>query len=78
MTAAATFFMKLSHGWIIHPIYKGMGKAVSNGHINKKARGVRMKKSVKRPIKDVIAYCKKCKANGTGLSHYILMDKKAK
>jgi modified peptide precursor CbpA len=28
--------------------------------------------------KDVIAYRKTCKAQGTGLSHYILMDKKAK
>ena len=28
--------------------------------------------------KDVIAYRKTCKAKGTGLSHYILMDKKAK
>ena len=35
-----------------------------------------MKKSVKRVEKDVIAYRKKCGANGTGLSHYILMDKK--
>ena len=34
-----------------------------------------MKKS---PKKDVIAYRKTCKATGTGLSHYILMDKKAK
>ncbi|MCL4506868.1 MAG: modified peptide precursor CbpA [Chloroflexi bacterium] len=33
------------------------------------------KKTVK---KDVIAYRKACKANGTGLSHYILMDKKSK
>jgi len=30
----------------------------------------------KRQEKDVIAYRKKCKANGVGLSHYILMDKK--
>ena len=28
--------------------------------------------------RDVIAYRKTCKATGTGLSHYILMDKKAK
>jgi modified peptide precursor CbpA len=27
---------------------------------------------------NVIAYRKSCKAIGTGLSHYILMDKKAK
>ncbi len=26
--------------------------------------------------KAVIAYRKKCKASGTGLSHFILMDKK--
>jgi len=28
--------------------------------------------------KKVIAFRKACKAEGTGLSHYILMDKKAK
>ena len=28
--------------------------------------------------KSVIAYRKSCKAKGVGLSHYILMDKKAK
>ncbi len=28
--------------------------------------------------KKVIAYRKSCKAKGVGLSHYILMDKKAK
>ena len=27
---------------------------------------------------DVIAYRKSCDAEGTGLSHYILMDRKAK
>ncbi len=32
----------------------------------------------KKKDKDVIAYRKKCSAKGTGLSHYILMDKKAK
>ncbi len=31
-----------------------------------------------KPKKDVIAYRKACKASGTGLSHYILLDKKAK
>jgi modified peptide precursor CbpA len=30
----------------------------------------------KKAKKDVIAYRKKCQATGTGLSHYILMDKK--
>jgi modified peptide precursor CbpA len=35
----------------------------------------RMKKSNK---KTVIAYRKSCRALGTGLSHYILMNKKAK
>ncbi len=34
-----------------------------------------MKKSSKQAV---IAYRKGCKAKGTGLSHYILMDKKAK
>jgi len=28
--------------------------------------------------KDVIAYRKNCRAKGTGLSHYILMDRKGK
>lgn len=28
--------------------------------------------------KDVIAFRKGCKAKGTGLSHYILMDRKVK
>lgn len=37
-----------------------------------------MKKPAKKQKKDVIAYRKSCKATGTGLSHYILMDKKAK
>jgi len=32
----------------------------------------------KKVRKDVIAYRKGCKAKGTGLSHYILMDRKAK
>ena len=32
----------------------------------------------KSTTKDVVAYRKSCKAKGTGLSHYILMDKKAK
>ncbi len=32
----------------------------------------------KREKKEVIAYRKKCKADGTGLSHYILMDKKGR
>ena len=31
-----------------------------------------------RPKKSVIAYRKKCQAKGTGLSHYILMDRKVK
>ncbi|MDP2916648.1 MAG: modified peptide precursor CbpA [Dehalococcoidia bacterium] len=26
--------------------------------------------------RDIIAYRKKCKASGTGLSHYVLMDNK--
>jgi modified peptide precursor CbpA len=34
---------------------------------------------MKTPPKNaVIAYRKRCRAKGTGLSHYILMDKKAK
>jgi modified peptide precursor CbpA len=32
----------------------------------------------KKIKKDVIAYRKSCKAEGTGLSHYILMDRKEK
>lgn len=30
----------------------------------------------KKTKKDVIAFRKSCKADGTGLSHYILMDPK--
>jgi modified peptide precursor CbpA len=38
-----------------------------------------MKNPTKKAKKqDVIAYRKTCQAKGTGLSHYILMDKKAK
>ncbi|MDO8723072.1 MAG: modified peptide precursor CbpA [Syntrophales bacterium] len=32
----------------------------------------------KKVKKDVIAYRKGCQAKGTGLSHYILMGRKAK
>lgn len=39
-------------------------------------KGATMKK--KRAKKAVIAYRKACKVKGTGLSHYILVDKKAK
>lgn len=35
-----------------------------------------MKKPTAKPV--VIAYRKRCKAQGTGLSHYILMDRKAR
>ena len=38
-----------------------------------------MKPQAKKTTKkDVIAHRKSCQAKGTGLSHYILMDKKAK
>ncbi|MBI4288176.1 MAG: modified peptide precursor CbpA [Chloroflexi bacterium] len=37
-----------------------------------------MKKALERTPKDVIAYRKKCKPDGAGLSHYILMNKKEK
>ena len=33
---------------------------------------------MKKAKKSVIAHRKSCKASGTGLSHYILMDRKAK
>ena len=38
------------------------------------------KKEIKKETKkkEVIAYRKACKAEGTGLSHYILMDRKKK
>ena len=39
-------------------------------------RGIAMKPRSKK--KAVIAYRKTCQAKGTGLSHYILMDRKAK
>ena len=32
----------------------------------------------KQQQKDIIASRKRCKADGTGLSHYILMDRKSK
>ena len=35
-----------------------------------------MEKKELKAKKKVIAYRKKCKANGTGLSHYVLVDKK--
>jgi len=35
-----------------------------------------MEKKVRKVKKNIIAYRKKCKANGTGLSHYVLLDKK--
>jgi len=38
----------------------------------------RSKKMKNQAKKTVIAYRKKCQARGTGLSHYILMDRKAK
>lgn len=37
-----------------------------------------MKKAQGKKQGDAIATRKTCKAGGTGLSHYILMDKKAK
>ena len=39
-----------------------------------KVRGVKKKKSGKA----VIAHRKACDAKGTGLSHYVLMDRKAR
>ncbi|MFV1964753.1 MAG: modified peptide precursor CbpA [Pirellulaceae bacterium] len=42
--------------------------------MNKKKK----KTTAKDQQKDVVAYRKSCKPKGTGLSHYILMDKKAK
>jgi len=35
-----------------------------------------MKKTTEK--KEIIAYRKSCRAKGTGLSHYILMDRKGK
>ncbi len=35
-----------------------------------------MEKKRRKVKKNVIAYRKKCKASGTGLSHYVLLDKK--
>jgi len=37
-----------------------------------------MGKRERRAERDIIAYRKKCKTDGAGLSHYILMDKKEK
>lgn len=36
------------------------------------------KPAAKKQLKNVIARRKCCQAEGTGLSHYILMDKKSK
>lgn len=36
------------------------------------------KKPRQPKVKDVIAFRKKCSAEGTGLSHYILVSEKAK
>ncbi len=38
----------------------------------------RSKSEVKKNKDDIIASRKTCAADGTGLSHYVLMDKKAK
>ena len=38
---------------------------------------VNNKKSSEKPALDVIAIRKTCDAAGTGLSHYVLMDKQA-
>lgn len=35
-----------------------------------------MEKKRRKVKKKIIAYRKKCKANGTGLSHYVSLDKK--
>ncbi|MBI5573557.1 MAG: modified peptide precursor CbpA [Elusimicrobia bacterium] len=35
-----------------------------------------MKKTKRNTKKNIVAYRKKCKTTGTGLSHYILVDKK--
>ncbi|MBN2711607.1 MAG: modified peptide precursor CbpA [Planctomycetes bacterium] len=37
-----------------------------------------MKTGKKKQNPDIISVRKSCNADGTGLSHYILMDKKAK
>jgi len=45
----------------------------------KKAKDVKVKEMKKKASKkDVIATRRSCDASGTGLSHYILMDRKAK
>ena len=37
-----------------------------------------MEKKARKIKKSVIAYRKKCKASGTGLSHYVLLEKENK
>jgi modified peptide precursor CbpA len=37
-----------------------------------------MKKETRKMKEGVISCRKKCKSNGTGLSHYVLLEKKAK
>ncbi len=36
-----------------------------------------MKKQNRKKKKEVVACRKKCKASGTGLSHYVLLNKKS-
>jgi modified peptide precursor CbpA len=56
---------------------RGWGRKAPTYSIKiKQDRRINMK--TKKAIKDVIAYRKGCKAKGTGLSHYILMRRKAK
>jgi modified peptide precursor CbpA len=45
---------------------------------DEKAKEMEKKAGKRIEKKDVIASRKACDASGTGLSHYILMDKKAK
>ena len=43
-----------------------------------KARQTEKTEKTKQTEKEIIAYRKGCDARGTGLSHYILMDRKEK
>ena len=64
-----------SPAWgLSEPFFRFCPRFVLPGMQPKKGSTV-MKKSSK---KAVIAYRKSCKAMGTGLSHYILMDRKAR
>ena len=51
---------------------------IKTGDVEQIIQERRINMKEKKIKKDVIAYRKSCQAKGTGLSHYILMDRKTK